>query len=146
MTGPGQSPKGRDGGNFFILEPESWPPEGENHLRALRGRHDHVFAHRRPPAPPGAAGSMTIGPQTQKGPLEAGLGLAGGRGFEPRLTESESAVLPLDDPPRGDGGWLFSIGSKPPGRSLKLNACCTEDAYGPCAGPPSCARPRGHRG
>ena len=25
--------------------------------------------------------------------------LAGGRGFEPRLTESESAVLPLDDPP-----------------------------------------------
>ena len=26
--------------------------------------------------------------------------LAGGRGFEPRLAESESAVLPLDDPPR----------------------------------------------
>src|SRR6478672_10932091 len=25
--------------------------------------------------------------------------LAGGLGFEPRLTESESAVLPLDDPP-----------------------------------------------
>lgn len=25
--------------------------------------------------------------------------LAGGRGFEPRLTESESVVLPLDDPP-----------------------------------------------
>ena len=25
--------------------------------------------------------------------------MAGGRGFEPRLTESESAVLPLDDPP-----------------------------------------------
>src|SRR5438093_1367382 len=26
--------------------------------------------------------------------------LAGGLGFEPRLTESESAVLPLDDPPK----------------------------------------------
>ena len=26
--------------------------------------------------------------------------LAGGLGFEPRLAESESAVLPLDDPPR----------------------------------------------
>ena len=25
--------------------------------------------------------------------------LAGGLGFEPRLTESESVVLPLDDPP-----------------------------------------------
>ncbi len=28
------------------------------------------------------------------------LMLAGGLGFEPRLAESESAVLPLDDPPR----------------------------------------------
>lgn len=27
--------------------------------------------------------------------------LAGGLGFEPRLAESESAVLPLDDPPSG---------------------------------------------
>ncbi len=26
--------------------------------------------------------------------------LAGGEGFEPPLTESESVVLPLDDPPR----------------------------------------------
>lgn len=25
--------------------------------------------------------------------------MAGGLGFEPRLTESESAILPLDDPP-----------------------------------------------
>ena len=25
--------------------------------------------------------------------------LAGGRGFEPQLTDPESAVLPLDDPP-----------------------------------------------
>src|SRR5580704_12215664 len=31
--------------------------------------------------------------------------LAGGLGFEPRLAESESAVLPLDDPPPArDGG------------------------------------------
>ena len=28
------------------------------------------------------------------------LGLAGGLGFEPRQAESESAVLPLDDPPK----------------------------------------------
>jgi hypothetical protein len=40
--------------------------------------------------------------------------MAGGLGFEPRLAESESAVLPLDDPPsipyvvQGDG--LYSIG------------------------------------
>ena len=28
------------------------------------------------------------------------LEMAGGLGFEPRLAESESAVLPLDDPPK----------------------------------------------
>lgn len=28
------------------------------------------------------------------------LDLAGGGGFEPPLTESESVVLPLDDPPK----------------------------------------------
>ena len=32
---------------------------------------------------------------------EVGAILAGGLGFEPRLTESESVVLPLDDPPEG---------------------------------------------
>ncbi len=31
---------------------------------------------------------------------EVGFCMAGGLGFEPRLTESESVVLPLDDPPR----------------------------------------------
>src|SRR6516162_9654215 len=47
---------------------------------------------------------------TRKEPLDGGssdrnqlivlvLWLAGGLGFEPRLAESESAVLPLDDPP-----------------------------------------------
>lgn len=36
------------------------------------------------------------------GSEEPGLSvLAGGLGFEPRLTESESVVLPLDDPPSG---------------------------------------------
>lgn len=29
--------------------------------------------------------------------------MAGGLGFEPRQAESESAVLPLDDPPTGAG-------------------------------------------
>ncbi len=31
--------------------------------------------------------------------------MAGGLGFEPRLAESESAVLPLDDPPNGVSEW-----------------------------------------
>ena len=31
--------------------------------------------------------------------LFRGKGVAGGQGFEPRQAESESAVLPLDDPP-----------------------------------------------
>ncbi len=38
--------------------------------------------------------------KTGKNPPEGGLELAGGLGFEPRLTESESVVLPLDDPPK----------------------------------------------
>jgi hypothetical protein len=33
--------------------------------------------------------------------------LAGGLGFEPRLTESESVVLPLDDPPLSIGKMAF---------------------------------------
>src|SRR6266542_6233770 len=33
--------------------------------------------------------------------IALGVGLAGGLGFEPRLTESESAVLPLNYPPIG---------------------------------------------
>lgn len=42
-------------------------------------------------------------PQSASTPVEKCskplIKLAGGLGFEPRLTESESAVLPLDDPP-----------------------------------------------
>ena len=34
--------------------------------------------------------------------------MAGGLGLEPRLTESESVVLPLDDPPMvSDSGVLY---------------------------------------
>jgi hypothetical protein len=36
--------------------------------------------------------------------------LAGGLGFEPRLAESESAVLPLDDPPPALGMWILRGG------------------------------------
>lgn len=32
-------------------------------------------------------------------PVQTRNSLAGGLGFEPRFAESESAVLPLDDPP-----------------------------------------------
>jgi hypothetical protein len=38
----------------------------------------------------------------KKSPLR-GFDLAGGEGLEPPLAESESAVLPLDDPPKGRG-------------------------------------------
>src|SRR5688572_19624747 len=45
-------------------------------------------------------GSSLVPWPKRKGPLtRALLFLAGGLGFEPRLTESESVVLPLDDPP-----------------------------------------------
>src|SRR4051812_45769117 len=51
-----------------------------------------------------------------------GLGVAGGRGFEPRLTESESAVLPLNYPPPAMARWrcgreykrLYPLASKAP--------------------------------
>ncbi len=49
--------------------------------------------------------------------------LAGGLGFEPRLAESESAVLPLDDPPPAGGAaqaWASVAGelTSTPGRRL----------------------------
>ena len=37
--------------------------------------------------------------ELQKNANDSDALVAGGRGFEPRLTESESVVLPLDDPP-----------------------------------------------
>jgi hypothetical protein len=45
--------------------------------------------------------------------------MAGGLGFEPRLTESESAVLPLNYPPTGksDNALRSQAGRRPPWRS-----------------------------
>ena len=37
--------------------------------------------------------------------------MAGGRGFEPLLAESESAVLPLDEPPIGVLGNAILTGN-----------------------------------
>ena len=37
--------------------------------------------------------------------------LAGGRGFEPLLAESESAVLPLDEPPKAVLGNAILAGN-----------------------------------
>ncbi len=48
---------------------------------------------------PGIAGNAEV-PKLQE---TSRLVVAGGLGFEPRLTESESVVLPLDDPPSKDG-------------------------------------------
>src|SRR5262245_50296516 len=48
--------------------------------------------------------------------------LAGGLGFEPRQAESESAVLPLDDPPRPRGHAELQCGaynSSPPGSQAR---------------------------
>ncbi len=43
---------------------------------------------------------ILISPTKKWAPKGAHLILAGGEGFEPPLTESESVVLPLDDPPK----------------------------------------------
>lgn len=42
--------------------------------------------------------------------------MAGGQGFEPRLTDPESAVLPLDDPPVSCPVWNAHILPKWPNR------------------------------
>lgn len=109
LTGPGQAPEGRDRGNFFYRGGRKLGPGGGK--IALRRCVDattpflSVGAHQRLP---GQGGQNPGTPDTKRPATRgAGLGLAGGRGFEPRLTESESAVLPLDDPPKGDGGGLF---------------------------------------
>jgi hypothetical protein len=39
--------------------------------------------------------------QTKRGRVSCPVMLAGGQGFEPRLTDPKSVVLPLDDPPSG---------------------------------------------
>src|SRR5689334_4742787 len=49
-----------------------------------------------------SAGKAKAPPGRGCGPRPAEC-LAGGLGFEPRLAESESAVLPLDDPPAAGG-------------------------------------------
>src|SRR5713101_6726943 len=56
------------------------------------------------PIPRPALLRQQIQPAAQRRATGAGWGfeLAGGLGFEPRLAESESAVLPLDDPPTRD--------------------------------------------
>lgn len=51
----------------------------------------------RPSVPPVSHGQKKKGLAVKPTPCFI---LAGGRGFEPRLAESESAVLPLDDPPK----------------------------------------------
>src|SRR5205814_6523730 len=39
--------------------------------------------------------------------------MAGGLGFEPRLAESESAVLPLDDPPSAEAAGRLQARKRP---------------------------------
>jgi hypothetical protein len=58
-------------------------------------------------------------------------GLAGGPGFEPRLTESESAVLPLNYPPTAAQGRVFARR-----RAASIaKRCGRRKRFGPVAGP-----------
>ncbi len=69
--------------------------------------------------------------------------MAGGLGFEPRLAESESAVLPLDDPP------VVGTGEKIQDKRAEVksvNVLSTAEPGVPCAGLLSCALPYGHHG
>jgi hypothetical protein len=47
-------------------------------------------------------------PQAKKKTPEGVFYLAGGQGFEPRLTASEAVVLPLDDPPKGGSAGIVN--------------------------------------
>src|SRR4249919_336729 len=51
--------------------------------------------------------------------------VAGGLGFEPRLTESETAVLPLDDPPTRPraGKSIAGFGKPQPPRAQARTGC-----------------------
>ena len=66
--------------------------------------------------------------------------VAGGPGFEPGLAESESAVLPLDDPPSVPGRASSLRAARP------LSASRTGLRGAPFAGRPSFARPHVRRG
>src|SRR5262249_47516786 len=82
---------------------------GAGRQRAEAGQQDH---HDSESAPERSEHGPTVphAPRTVRVRARTGLvktlcsvkaagGLVGGLGFEPRLAESESAVLPLDDPP-----------------------------------------------
>ena len=49
--------------------------------------------------------------------------LAGGQGFEPQLTDSKSAVLPLDDPP---AVMVVPGGFEPPANALSRHCSTAE--------------------
>ena len=61
-----------------------------------------------------------------------GRDLAGGLGFEPRLAESESAVLPLDDRAREQKRALISV-EKRPGYSFVKIRRSTRDFNAPAS-------------
>jgi hypothetical protein len=89
---------------------------------------------------PNALGKLVarLKSQAEAHPVHSLQMLAGGPGFEPGLTESESVVLPLDDPP------ILQARDAVPG--LELSAWRTASRGGPWRGRPSCARLRARRG
>src|SRR5208282_2366310 len=93
----GISPLGAAARSFALLRAA---PTGENAATASHGRSCHACGC---PFRPGPAAWTNLAQLRDFGPK-----MAGGLGFEPRPAESESAVLPLDDPPRYAG--------PPPGR------------------------------
>ena len=112
----------------YITAPGGWPIfERSNTERNGRFAPGHAAA---PPRPSNSALISIFPSQKQKRPHEgAFLFLAGGEGFEPPLAESESAVLPLDDPPKR----IARCGS---------SASSTASRDVPCADRLSCARLR----
>ena len=74
---------------------------------ALAHRPARVFC-----APSSVPCAAIVAQSEEKCPAKLLFSLAGGLGFEPRLTESESAVLPLNYPPITLKSQSFALGSQ----------------------------------
>ena len=91
------------------------------------------------PGPAGQSGLESGGERVMEGEL------AGGLGFEPRLAESESAVLPLNYPPAGAAGQKIAAGDSMLTRKSE-DQVCGEPSSGLIAGRQArYARPQGDR-
>jgi hypothetical protein len=135
---PGTHPSGKVATRHL---PKSLPVIFSNLPRILRRKSNDTARH--------PARFSSIVPDIRKtGLMRAFLNMAGGPGFEPGLAESESAVLPLDDPPID---WqIIAVNRCHAATCRELRGADYASAY--CialrawlfASQPSCARLRGH--